>query len=100
MRRKGEQKLARDHFYEPYNPAHPVAKCIATGTQWFHAWIAQYSLPYPRLKRLAGILPDRAAQLERGAAITRAEVEALAVACGVQPADIIASLPDPRLLEG
>lgn len=100
MRRKGERKLPRDYLYVPYGPAHPVAKCIATGTQWFHAWIAQYSLPYPRLKRMAGIQPDRSVQLERGAAITTTEVESLAAACGVQPADIIASLPDPQLLDG
>ena len=98
-RRKGERKLPRDHGYQPYGPDHPVARSIATGDQWFHAWIAQYSLPYPRLKRLAGISQERAMELTRDALITTAEVEALAAACGNQPADIIASIPDPLLLE-
>lgn len=98
-RRKGEQKLPRDHGYQPYGSDHPVARSIATGDQWFHAWIAQYSLPYPRLKRLTGISQDRAMQLTRSAPITTAELRALAAACGSQPEDVIASLPDPALLK-
>lgn len=86
-------------MYEPYGVDHAVARSIATGTQWFHAWIGQYCLPFPRLKK-AGITPARAGELSRGAQITMAEVELLAAACGVEPSDIIASLPDPRLLVG
>lgn len=86
-------------MYQPYGPDHSVARAIATGSQWFHAWITQYCLPIPRLKK-AGIPPDRAEALGRGALITMAEVELLAAACDVRPSDIIASLPDPDLLLG
>lgn len=85
-------------MYEPYGPGHAVARAIGTGSQWFHAWIGQYCLPLPRLKKKAGIGPERARELFEGAPITMAEVEALALACDVQPSDIIASLPDPGLL--
>lgn len=98
-RRKSERKLPRDHFYQPYGPGHPVEQSIARGTQWFAAWTFQYSLPRQRLKKMTGIQPDRADQLERGASITLAEVRALATACGNQPDDVIASLPDPALLK-
>lgn len=98
MRRKQERKLPRDYLYEPYGVSHPLARTIATGTHWFEAWCFQHTLTYPRLKKATGITADRAMQIVRGAPITRAELDALAKACGVQPADIIASLPDPDLL--
>jgi len=96
-RRKGEAKLPRDYLYSPYDQTHPVARAIATGSSWFEAWCFQYSLTWPRLKRMTGISADRAAQLARGAAITPAELVDLAKACGVQPSDIIASLPNAAL---
>lgn len=79
-------------MYEPYGHGHSVARAIETGSQWFHAWIVQYCLPYPRLAK-AGILPERAQALSNDAPITAAEVNALAAACDVQPADILASIP-------
>jgi len=99
MRRKGERKIPRDYLYEPYGGGHPVARSIATGTTWFEAWCFQNTLTWPRLKKATGIEAERAMQIVRGAPITRAELDALAKACGVQPSDIIASLPDARLLE-
>lgn len=98
MRRKGERKLPHDFLYQPYGPGHPVEHAIATGSQWFSAWCFQYSLPFARLQKATGIEPGRASMLSHGAPVTRAEVEALADACGSQPSDIIASLPDPSLL--
>ncbi len=92
--RKHAPKLPRDFLYRPYDETHPVARAIATGSSWFEAWCFQYSLTWPRLKRMTGISADRAAQLARGAPITPAELVDLAKACGVQPSDIIASLPD------
>lgn len=85
-------------MYEPYSARHPVALAIATGDRWFYAWAFQYSLNGPRLKKLTGIMPDRATELHHGAPVRLEEVEALAKACDVQPSDIIASLPDPELL--
>ncbi|KAK0358056.1 hypothetical protein LTR94_036885, partial [Friedmanniomyces endolithicus] len=49
--------------------------------------------------KLTGITIERADALSRGATITRAELDVLAKACGAQPSDIIASLPDPQLLK-
>jgi hypothetical protein len=96
--RRNRPHIPRDFLYEPCSPRYPVARAIATGDRWFYAWAFQYALNGPRLKKMAGITSERAEQLHHGAAVTQAEVEALALACGVQPSDIIASLPDPSLL--
>lgn len=99
--RRNKPNIPRDYLYEPYGPAHPLARTIGEGTPWFTAWVFQYALNYPRLKKATGICPDRANALERGAPITRPELEALAKACGVQPSDVIASMPDPAsMMEG
>lgn len=97
-RRKGERPVDRDLFYQPYGPGHPVENAIATGSRWFSAWQGQYLLTSDRLARRTGISVARQFELTNGAGVTRAEVAALAAAYGVEPADIIASLPDPALL--
>ncbi len=98
-RRKGWPRIPKDFMYQPFGPAHPVARAIADRSHWFEAWCFQNTLTWSRLKQATGIAAERARDLARGAPITRAELDALAKACGVQPADIIASLPDPALLE-
>jgi len=97
-RRKGERPIEKSQFYMPFGDSHPVALAIRTGSRWFDAWQFQNSLPTVRLAKLTGIPADRLLDLSCGAAVTRLEVAALAMAYGVQPADIIASLPDPALL--
>lgn len=97
-RRKGERPVDKSQFYSPYDESHPVARAIRTGDGWFYAWQAQNALPDVRLTKLTRISPSRIAQLRYGAPVLQAEVNALAAAYGVQPSDIVASLPDPDLL--
>lgn len=98
-RHKGERPIAPRHFYRAYDSSHPVANMIATGTPWFLAWQFQQCLPDVKLARLTGIDPARIHALGGGAPVRRAELDALAAAYGVEPSDIIASLPGPHLLE-
>lgn len=97
-RRKGERPIDKSQFYSPYDDSHPVARAIRTGSHWFEAWQFQNALPTARLAKLTGISPSRIAQLSYGAPVLEGEVVALASVYGVQPTDIVASLPDPRLL--
>lgn len=97
-RRKRERPVDKSQFYSPYDDSHPVARAIRTGSRWFEAWQFQNALPTVRLAKLTGMSPDRIAQLNHGAPVLVGEVMALASAYGVQPDDIIASLPDPGLL--
>ncbi|NML88386.1 hypothetical protein HHL26_04810 [Sphingobium sp. TB-6] len=97
-RRKGERPVDKSQFYAPYDETHPVARAIRTGSRWFEAWQFQNALPTVRLAKLTGIPQPRISELHYGAAVTEAEVSALAAAYGVQPSDIIASLPNPQLL--
>lgn len=97
-RRKGERPVDKSQFYSPYDESHPVARAIRTGSHWFEAWQFQNALPTVRLAKLSGISPDRIAQLTHGAPVLAEEVAALAAVYGAQPADIVASLPDPALL--
>lgn len=97
-RRKGERAIDRAQFYRPYGPGHPVHHMIATGSRWFDAWQFQNSLSNARLARASGLSAERIYYLGHGAPVLRSEVEALAKTYGVQPSDIIASLPDPALL--
>ena len=95
---KGEQPIDHAQFYTPYGPGHPVERAIRTGSRWFEAWQMQYTMPYARLTRATGIDLLRIAELSIGYPITPDEIERLAGAYGVQPSDIIASLPEPELL--
>jgi len=97
-RRKGERPIDKSQFCRPYDETHPVAHAIRTGSRWFLAWQFQYGFSDARLVKQLGIAPDRLRQLDHGAPVLQAEVDALAAAYGVQPSDIIASLPDPELL--
>ena len=97
-RRKGERPIDHSQFYRPCDATHPVARAIASGSSWFHAWQFQYGYPDVRLARLISMSPSRMHQLAYGAPVLRAEIDALAGVYGVQPSDIIASLPDPTLL--
>ncbi|SCW61327.1 hypothetical protein SAMN02927924_01656 [Sphingobium faniae] len=97
-RHKGERPIDRSQSYMPYGPDHPVALAIATGSRWFDAWHHQSGLPYVKLARLSGIEMDRLFHLSYGYPVRHSELLALAAAYGVQPSDIIASLPDLELL--
>lgn len=104
-RHKGAKPVDFSQFYQPYGLGHCVARSIATGTRWIDAWQFQYA-PGGKLHggrgmvgKVTGIDRDRWDALRLGATVTMREVTALADAYGVQPHDIIASLPDPRLLE-
>ncbi|RSU57232.1 hypothetical protein [Sphingobium yanoikuyae] len=97
-RRKGERPIDKSQFYRPYDSSHAVAHAIRTGSRWFLAWQFQYGFSDARLVKQTSIAPDRLRQLDHGAPVLSAEIEALAAAYGVQPSDIIASLPDPALL--
>lgn len=97
-RRKGERPIDKSQFYRPYDSTHPVAHAIHTGSRWFLAWQFQYGFSDARLVKQTGLAPGRLRQLDQDAPVLQAEVEALATAYGVQPSDIIASLPDPALL--
>ena len=97
-RHKGERIVDTAQFYIPYGPGHPVHHMIATGSRWFDAWQFQHNLPNVRLVRAAGLAAERIYHLGHGGSVLRSEVEALAKVYGVQPEDIIASLPDPAML--
>jgi len=97
-RRKGERPIDKSQFYRPYDSTHPVAHAISTGSRWFLAWQFQYGFSDARLVKQLGMSPGRLRQLDQDAPILPAEVDALALAYGVQPSDIIASLPDPEML--
>ena len=97
-RRKGERPIDKSQFYQPYDSSHAVAHAIQTGSRWFYAWQFQYGFSDARLIKQLGMSPGRLRQLDQDAPVLLAEVEALAAAYGVQPSDIIASLPDPDLL--
>ena len=96
MRRKGEKPLERS--WPDWGPKHPVAFAIETGDRWFYAWIAQANTPWDFLARRSGIEVGRIVSIDRGDYIRRSELAAFAEVWGVDPAQVIASLPDPALL--
>jgi plasmid maintenance system antidote protein VapI len=75
-----------------------VHHSIATGSQWFNAWLAQYCTPLTPLARKSGVPVSRLVAFVKGGPITKDEVAKLAQVWGHEPDDIIASLPDPALL--
>jgi hypothetical protein len=97
-RHKGARPIDHAQFYMPFGPGHPVERAIRTGSRWFDAWQMQHALPYARLTRASGIDLLRLTELSVGYPVKESEVAALATAYGVQPSDIIASLPDPDML--
>lgn len=90
MRRKGERPVP--HWHVPWSPAHPVARAIATGSNWFDAWSMQLCTPLAVIGKRTGIPPARCRELSHGAAPTAAELAALAVLWRVSEADVAASI--------
>ncbi|MGE4321757.1 MAG: helix-turn-helix domain-containing protein [Sphingobium sp.] len=86
-------------LYFPYDHAHPVAHAIRTGSGWFDAWQFQHGYGDAALAKATGLAPARIRLLSLGDRVRMSEIDLLAVAYGVQPSDIIASLPDPDLLQ-
>jgi hypothetical protein len=72
---------------------------MATGDPWFFAWTFQSATPFARLARESGISAERINALDRGSQVTRGEIEGLAKAWRVEPADILTSLPAGTLAE-
>lgn len=100
-RHKGAKPIDNSMFYMPYGPGHPVEHMISTGDRWFYAWHFQKCFSLDRLARATGIPMGRINALSMGDAVRESEVAALAAAYGVEPSDIVASLPDPaHLIKG
>lgn len=95
MRRKGERKLEKT--WPPYNEKHPVANRIATGDNWFYAWMAE-TAPLVVLEKRSGISFARLVGIDLHDRATRAEVEALARAWNVPVEDVLASIPDQAMV--
>jgi len=96
MRRKGERRIEKT--WPAWGPGHPVAHNIATGGHWLDAWIMQAGVHLEKLSRLSGVPMGRLAAIARGDRLTRAELNGLAAAWKVDPAQVEASLGDPLLL--
>jgi hypothetical protein len=93
MRRKGERPVIK--LLDSWSPDHPVARAMATGSTWYQAWAEQKGTPLTKLVRRTGILPARLLAIDQGDRISRAEIDALAIAWSVSSEDLIASLSDP-----
>ncbi len=89
VRRKGERPVPRT--IEQWSEKHPVARMIAEGDRWFMAWVCRTATPFRRLERSTGIPMERLMELSLGAAVSRAEVEALARVWFVSASDLIRS---------
>lgn len=76
MRRKGERKLEK--HWPAWGPEHPIARSMASGSEWFTSWVGQTATPWPIITRKTKIPKDRLWELERGAEPTDAEYELLA----------------------
>lgn len=90
MRHKGQRPIPvmLDHW----SSEHPVALDIRDGTHWFQAWLTQKTTPYARLSKLTGIPSQRFDAIQRGDAVSRAEVDALARAWAISANDLIKSI--------
>lgn len=95
-RRKGERPLPQT--LDSYSPLHPVAHAIATGDTWFTAWQQQKGLPLVALTKLTGMTQNRLLTIDWGDRISRAELDALAIAWRVSAGDLIASMADPSIV--
>ena len=89
--RKGEKPVSRP--LDRWSPIHPVAHMIATGDRWFDAWSMQNATPIGRLSKVTGIPGSRLMTISGGRTVSRAEVEALALAWCISAADLAASMP-------
>ncbi|SMF70465.1 hypothetical protein [Allosphingosinicella indica] len=90
MRRKGER--LRPILLDTYGPEHGVARAIRDGDRWFGAWQRQKATPYAMLAKRTGIPLARISALDAGDRISRAELDALAIAWSVSTGDLIASI--------
>ena len=96
MRRKGEKPVVKS--WQDWGPKHPVANMIASGDPWFRAWCVQASIIPAKLAKLSGVEIGRINAIDMGDVVSRTELEAFAAVWGVDPAQVMASLPDPALL--
>ncbi|MHA6768081.1 hypothetical protein [Sphingobium ummariense] len=96
MRRKGERPVPRE--LDRWAPDHPVADMIRTGTCWFDAWLIQKCTADITLSKLTGMDRRRIEAIRRGGYISRAELDALAIAWSVSAGDLIRSMPTPNLV--
>ncbi|MEG3124813.1 hypothetical protein [Sphingomonas sp. GB1N7] len=95
-RHKGAQPVVRS--WMPWGQKHPVFEAIKTGDKWFYAWIAQAGTPWAKLSKKSGVSMGRIQAIDLGDVIVRSELLAFAAVWEVDPAQVIASLPDPALL--
>jgi hypothetical protein len=95
-RRKGERPVPKQVVEWTFS--HPVAQAMRRGSKWFGAWIAEKTTPYQWLAKRTGLSIDRIREIDQGAGITRAELEALAEAWWITPAGLLASMPDPTIV--
>lgn len=96
MRRKGERPIPK--LLDVWSDQHPVAHAIRTGSYWFHAWSGQKSTPLATLSRKTGMAQARISAISQGDRISRAELDALAIAWNVSAGDLIASMPDAAMV--
>ncbi len=92
MRRKGERRIPIT--LNVWTERHPVACSIRSGTHWLAAWGAQCGTTWPTLAKRTGMEPRRFVAIEQGDRISRAEVDALAIAWAVSSEDLKASIGD------
>lgn len=90
MRHKGQQPVPQ--MLDHWSIDHPVASDIRDGTYWFQAWLTQKTTPYARLSKMTGIPLQRFDAIQRGDALSRAEIDALARAWGISANDLIKSI--------
>lgn len=96
VKRKGEKPAPR--YLDRWSDDHPVARSIQTGGYWFQAWVSQKVTPWPTLSKRTGIVTARFDAISHGDVISRAELDALAIAWETSAGDIIASMPSPELV--
>ena len=75
MRRKGEQRLAKTCSPDTVLS---IERMIATGDDWFQAWLTQMSTPYPTIARKTGIALERIMAIGQGARPSETEIASLA----------------------
>lgn len=90
MRRKGERPIVR--AVVGWSVDHQCARAIREGDPWFRAWMFQMSTPYWRLAKATRIPEARLREIEGAAAVTRAEIDALARVWWVTSEGLIESI--------
>ncbi|MGN6621199.1 MAG: hypothetical protein ACTHKR_09085, partial [Sphingomonas sp.] len=67
-------------------------RLIRGGDHWFGAWMGQMATPYVKLAQRTGLSIGRITAIDRGDAISRCELEALALAWSVSVGDLERSI--------